>query len=155
MYRFKYYVLFYDDDKISPKKSNKVYELCGPTINLSILLQTTQMSVLHILNSLMKFVNVYVQDRVHITQNTLSRIWRAILPFIHTFALIFFAYILRYSIPQVWIDNSYQANPSNSCNHASFFSARGTKITGFQVRGTLQCRDLTQHADQIVTTRLT
>ena len=28
-------------------KSNEVYELCDPTINLSILLQTTQMSVLH------------------------------------------------------------------------------------------------------------
>ena len=43
--------------------------LCDPTINLSILLQTTQMCYIH--NSLMKFVNVYVQDRVHITQNTL------------------------------------------------------------------------------------
>ena len=62
---------------------------------------------------------------------------------------------LRYSIPQVWIDNSYQANPGNSCNHASFFPARGTKITGLQVRGTLQCRDLAQHADKIVTKRLT
>ena len=71
MYRFKYYVLFYDDDKNSPTKSNEVYELCDPTINLSILLQTTQMSVLHTYNSLMKFVNVYVQDKVHITQNTL------------------------------------------------------------------------------------
>ena len=48
MYRFKYYVLFYDSDKNSPIKSNEVYELCDPTINLSILLQTTQMSVLHI-----------------------------------------------------------------------------------------------------------
>ena len=48
MYRFKYYVLFYDDDKKSQKKSNEVYELCDPTINLSILLQTTQLSVLHI-----------------------------------------------------------------------------------------------------------
>ena len=62
---------------------------------------------------------------------------------------------LRYSIPQVWIDNSYQANPGNSCNHASFFLQRGTKITGLQVRGTLHCRDLTLHADQIVTMRLT
>ena len=48
MYRFKYYVLFYDYDKNSPKNSNEVYELCDPTINLSILLQTTQMSVLHV-----------------------------------------------------------------------------------------------------------
>ena len=47
MYPFKYYVLFYDDDKNSPKKSNEVYELSDPTINLTILLQTTQMSVLH------------------------------------------------------------------------------------------------------------
>ena len=62
---------------------------------------------------------------------------------------------LRYSIPQVWIDNSYQANPGNSCNSCFLFSTRGTKITGLQVRGTLQCRDHTQHADQIVTMRLT
>ena len=47
MYRFNYYVLFHDGDKNSPTKSNEVYELCDPTINLSILLQTTQMSVVH------------------------------------------------------------------------------------------------------------
>ena len=40
-------VSFYDDDKNSPTKSNDVYELCDPTINLSILLETTQMSVSH------------------------------------------------------------------------------------------------------------
>ena len=40
----------------------QVYELCDPTINLSMC---------DIYNSLMKFENVYVQDRVHITQNTL------------------------------------------------------------------------------------
>ena len=40
MCRFKYYVLFHDDNKNSPTKSNEVYELCDPTINLSILLQT-------------------------------------------------------------------------------------------------------------------
>ena len=72
MYRLKNYVLSYDDDKNSSTKSNEVYELCDPTINLSILLQTTQNNCLcYIHNSLMKFVNVYVQDRVHITQNTL------------------------------------------------------------------------------------
>ena len=41
---------------------------------------------------------------------------------------------LRYSIPQVWIENSYQANPGNSCSHVHIFSTRRTKNTGLQGR---------------------
>ena len=33
MYRFKYYVLYYDDDKNSPTKPDLMYELCDPRVN--------------------------------------------------------------------------------------------------------------------------
>ena len=59
--------------------------------------------------------------------------------------------LLRYSIPQVWIDNSYQANPGNSCSHAHFFSARGTKITGLQGQHATLPRPYTRPAEQIFT----
>ena len=49
--------------------------------------------------------------------------------------------ILRYSFPQVWIDNSCQANPGNSCSHAHFLSVRRTKTQDCR-GGTLHCRDL-------------
>ena len=51
--------------------------------------------------------------------------------------------ILRYSIPQVWIDNSYQANPGNSCRHAHFFLREEPKTQVCKV-GTLHCRDPTR-----------
>ena len=62
---------------------------------------------------------------------------------------------LRYSIPQVWIDNSYQANPGNSCGHVHFFSARGTKNTGLHCQHVILPPAYTQPADQIVTMRST
>ena len=56
---------------------------------------------------------------------------------------------LRYSIPQVWIDNSCQANPGNSCSHADFLSARRTKNTGLQGRYATLPWPYTRPADQI------
>ena len=56
--------------------------------------------------------------------------------------------VLRYNIPQVLIDNSYQANPGNSCSHAHFLSARRTKNTGLQGRYATLPRPYTRPADQ-------
>ena len=62
---------------------------------------------------------------------------------------------LRYIIPQVWIDNSYQANAGNSCSHAHFFSARGTKNTELHGQHVTLPRACTRTADQISTLRST
>ena len=59
----------------------------------------------------------------------ISRMW-------HVYA------VLRYSIPKVWIDNSYQATPGNSCHHACFFFCeRNLKLVC--MISMLHCRDLT------------
>ena len=56
---------------------------------------------------------------------------------------------LRYSIPQVWIDNSYQANPGNSGSHAHFLSARRINNTGLHCRYATLPQPYTRPADQI------
>ena len=45
--------------------------------------------------------------------------------------------------PQVWIDNSYKANPGNSCRHAHFFFYERNQKQVCMV-DTLHCRDPTR-----------